>query len=153
MTDTPPFQLSISTASPGLDATAVKNRQAVVDAYKAIEAGDPNALNALLDPNIVFIEADSLPYGGTFHGIEGAQAGVAGMFGAWSHLKVEIEDILASGDMTLAYLMMTSTSRATGKVYKGHTAEMFRFKNGKIIEWRPIYWDTHAARIACGLDR
>jgi ketosteroid isomerase-like protein len=27
---------------------------------------------------------------------------------------------------------------------------VFRLRDGKIVEWRPIYWDTHAVREACG---
>jgi ketosteroid isomerase-like protein len=151
MSDSPPFEVILKAKDNAFNETAKMNRQALFDAYKAMLKGDEDALNRLLDDNLLFVEAAGLPYGGEFHGIEGSKKGVAGMFGAWSHLHVEIEDFLASGDLVIAYMTMVATSRKTGKVYDGYTAELFRFKNGKIIEWRPIYWDTHAVRVACGL--
>ena len=131
--------------------TAWKNREILAKAYRDMIAGDDQSLVKLLDPNVVFEEAAGLPYGVKAKGIENTLAGVQGMFGAWSHLRVEISHFAADGDVVIAYMTMVATSRATGKIYDGVTAELFRFKNGKIVEWRPIYWDTHAVRQACGL--
>jgi len=147
-----PFELILNVPDNGFNETAKKNRDAVIGAYQATLQGTESALFEILDKDVAFHEAESLPYGGTQSGVPGAQAGVAGMFGAWSHLRVEIEEILAAGDLVIAYMQITGTSRATGKVYAGPVAELFRFKSGKISEWRPIYWDTHAVRKACGLD-
>ena len=148
-----PFELVLS-RSLGMGATdvAAKNRRAVEDAYRAILKGEPGALFALLADDVQFHEAPSLPYGGSQKGIDGARAGVEGMFSAWSHLRVEIEEIAAGGDIVIAYLWMRAISRSSGDVYEGPTAELFRFKAGKIIEWRPIYWDTHRVRQICGLS-
>lgn len=128
------------------------NRKILHDAYIAMGAGDGEALFRLLDDEVVFSEAASLPYGVSGKGIEAARQGVAGMFGAWTHLHTEFTHFAASHDLVIAYLHMTATSRATGQVYKGPAAEVFRFRDGKIIEWHPIYWDTHDVRKVCGVD-
>lgn len=148
-----PFELVLSPTlgSGSADAAAI-NRRVVEDAYRAALKGDPDALFSLLSDEVEFHEAPSLPYGGSQRGIDGAKAGVAGMFSAWSHLRVEIEEIAAGGDIVIAYLWMRAISRSSGEVYEGPTAELFRFKARKIIEWRPIYWDTHRARQVCGLS-
>jgi uncharacterized protein len=151
MSNPNPFDLILNVKDDGFNENAKKNRQALFDAYRAMIDGKSNALFDLLDDNVAFHEAPSLPYGGTLYGRSGAQSGVAGMFGAWSYLRVEIEEFLAAGDLVIAYMHLTNTSRATGKIYVGPVAEVFRFQNGKITEWRPIYWDTHAAREACGV--
>jgi len=135
----------------GLTDTARKNREILVTAYQAMLAGNENALAEILDPEVCFYEAKGLPYGVEAKGIEGALKGVAGMFSAWSHLYTEFQEFLAGGDIVIAYLWMRATARATGEVYEGPTAEMFRFRDSKIIEWRPIYWDTHRVREVCGL--
>ena len=127
------------------------NRERLHTAYIALAAGDGEALFKLLDDEVRFSEAASLPYGVTGTGIEAARQGVAGMFGAWTHLHTEFTHFTASHDMVIAYLHMTATSRATGQIYAGPAAEVFRFRNGKIVEWHPIYWDTHAVRTACGV--
>jgi len=139
------------TEDSGLTDTARANREILVKAYQAMLDGNESALAEILDPEVRFYEAKGLPYGVEAEGIDGALAGVAGMFSAWSHLYTEFQEFLAGGDMVIAYLWMRATARETGEIYEGPTAEMFRFKNGKVIEWRPIYWDTHRVREVCGL--
>ncbi|HKT74970.1 MAG TPA: nuclear transport factor 2 family protein [Steroidobacteraceae bacterium] len=144
------FELAMSlSASSGLTPEAHSNRDLMVKAYRAIEAGDQGALTALLDPNVRFVEAPSLPYGCDVRGVEATAAGVSGMMAAWSKIRVDVEDFTAAGDLVIAYMRFTGISRKTGKPYSGECAEVFRFRNSRIIEWRPIYWDTHAAREAC----
>lgn len=135
-----------------VDDTAGANAKLLIDAYKAMDAGDEGALMKLLADDCTFIEAATLPYGGVYKGVAGAVEGVGGMFSAWKHLRVDIEQITAGGDLVIAYMHLVGTARATGKIYEGPTAELFRFRDGKITEWRPIYWDTHAVRVACGID-
>ena len=38
----------------------------------------------------------------------------------------------------IAYMVFTGVSRASGQTYSGPCAELFRFANGKITEWRPM---------------
>jgi uncharacterized protein len=148
-----PFELVLLPSIGAVPAeTAARNRQAVADAYRAMLAGDSTAIFALMAPNVQFHESPSLPYGGTHHGPDGAQAGVAGMFRAWSHLHVEIEEFVAGGNLVIAYIFMRGVARASGELYEGPVAEMFRFSNDQIVEWRPIYWDTHRVRQVCRLD-
>jgi uncharacterized protein len=150
--EAPSFELYLNKSlGKGSDDVARRNREAIERVYRAIEAGDQAALFGILADDVVFHEAASLPYGCTKTGKAGAQAGVEGMFSAWSHLRVDIEEFACAGDIVIAYLMMRATARATGEVYEGPTAELFRFKEGKVIEWRPIYWDTHRVRQVCGL--
>jgi ketosteroid isomerase-like protein len=152
-TQAPPFELVLAPSlGTGSAEVAASNRRAIEDAYRAMLTGNPAALFTLLAADVKFHEAPSLPYGGSWSGPEGASAGVAAMFGAWSHLRIEIEEFVAAGDIVIVYMWMRATARASGEVYEGPTAEVFRFKGGKITEWRPIYWDTHRVRQVCGIS-
>jgi ketosteroid isomerase-like protein len=151
-TNAPHFELVLSLApDSGMTETARQNREAILGAYRDTVSGDDQALIRLLDPEVVFLEAKGLPYGVEAKGIQGAIDGVAGMFGAWKTLRAEFFEFAAAGDIVIAYMMLTGVGRATGLTYHGPTAELFRFRRGKIIEWRPIYWDTHRVREVCGL--
>ena len=144
------FELIIDLpARDGLDEVARSNREALINYYRARQAGDPDAFARLVDPDLHFIQSPGLPYGGEARGAEATQALMTRMFGTWSALRVEVQEVTASGDLVIAYVMLTATARATGKSYTGPTAELFRFRDGKVVEWRPIYWDTHAVREAC----
>jgi ketosteroid isomerase-like protein len=147
------FELVIRpTAGSGSPETAARNRQALEHAYRVMLSGDMSALFALLAPDVQFHEAPSLPYGVSLTGSEAAKQGVAGMFSAWSELHIEIEELVAGGDLVIAYIQMRAVSRASGEVYEGPVAEVFRFRDGKIVEWRPIYWDTHRVRQVCRIS-
>lgn len=146
------FELVISAPAAFDTAAAERNRKVLADAYAAVLAGNESAVFDCCADDVVFIEAASLPYGCVTKGVEEAKAGVAGAFGAWVKLKCEIEEFVAAGDIVIAYMHVTAQARATGQIYEGPTAEMFRLKDGKIVEWRVIYWDTHRVRQVFGLS-
>jgi ketosteroid isomerase-like protein len=127
------------------------NRNILIAAYEAQLGGEGGALLALLDPQATFEQAASLPYGCVTEGVAGIKEGVARMFGTWYPLRVEILEVAAAGDVVISYYRFTGTSRATGETYDALGTEVFRFRNGKIVHWRPFYWDTHAVRDVCGL--
>lgn len=142
----------IDNIPPGtLDESARTCRDIIANAYHAMLQGDQGALGKILHPDIVFREAAGLPYGVEAKGIEGTLQGVAGMFEYWSSVDVDLIEVCGGKDMAIAYMYLRNVARATGKPYEGFVCEVFRFKDGKVIEWHPVYWDTHAAREACGL--
>lgn len=133
-----------------IDDIARSNRRILIQAYEAQIAGDIEAWWSIFDPDVEFHEASSLPYGGSLKGLEAAKQGMGAMFEAWRDVQVDFENFLAAGDLVIAYLRMHAVSRRTGDAYDAPVAEVFRFRNGKVIEWRPIYWDTHEVRKVCG---
>lgn len=132
-----------------LDDRAQRNRAAIRTMFVGMAAGDLGALTALLAPDIHFVQAPGLPYAVDAHGVEEAMAGLGQMMAAWSRLDVQLIDVFASGDRVFAFLQMDGVS-ASGKTYSGPVTELFRFDGDKVVEWRPIYWDTFAVRTACG---
>jgi ketosteroid isomerase-like protein len=147
------FDLKILVSSDSdIVQTANQNRQTVIRAYESMFTGDFDSWWEMIDPNVHFYEADGLPYACSLHGLEAAKQGVAGMFANWSALDLTLEEFTAAGDLVIIYLKMNATSRTTGKIYNRPGTEFFRFKNGKVIEWCAIYWDTHEVRKICGLE-
>jgi ketosteroid isomerase-like protein len=150
----PYFDLKLELSSEaGVTTTAQANRDLLVSVYQDMVSGkNPEALTEILHPDVKFYEASSLPYGGAESGPEGCAKGVQKMFSAWSELKVTFTEFATAGDIVIAYMRFAGKSRATGKIYDHPNWEMFRFKDGKVIEWRPVYWDTHEVRTVCGID-
>lgn len=151
-TESPQFELVLSVPKgEGMTDTARANRQLILDYYIARKKGDPDAFGRLVDKDVAFFQASSLPYGGEASGVEAAQALIRSMYATWRDLRVEVLELTAGGDLVIAYLMLTLVSRATGGRYHGPTAEVFRIRDGKVVQWRPIYWDTHQVRQVCGV--
>ena len=71
------------------------------------------------------------------------------MLATWSPLVVQIQELTAGGDLVIAYLLMTATGKRTGTTFSFPVAEMFRFRDGRVVEWRPIY-SGHLYRSAGG---
>ncbi len=121
------------------------NRKIVESAYEMLARGDWDSFYALFADDVVMHEAESLPYGGTYVGKDGLKRGIGKMFAAWEDMTYSVEQITAGGDLCFVYLHTSATSPRTGKTYAFPVAELWRFRDGKVVEFRPFYWDTHRA--------
>jgi ketosteroid isomerase-like protein len=133
---------------PGLTAqfseTEAQNRQAVVAALKSIQAGDVEPFWALFDPDVEFHEAQCLPYGGVHKGADTARRVHASIRDHFE-LFPELQQVLAGGDLVIAHIAVTMRAHKTGKSAAFPVNEIYRFRGGKIVEWRVLYFDTHLA--------
>lgn len=124
------------------EATAARNRAALMRALDALEAGDLDGFWSVFDPDVVFHEAPCLPYGGAHRGLAATQQAFYRMGEAYSHMRAEIEAVLASQDMAILYQTIEFRVRATGAAGALPVTEMFRFRDGKVVEWRAFYFDS-----------
>lgn len=133
---------------PGLTAqfneTEQQNRQAIVAALKSNQAGDFGPFWALFDPNVEFHEADCLPYGGVHKGAEAARRAHASIRDYFA-IAPALKQVLAGGDLVIAHLVITMRAHNTGKTATFPVNEIYQFREGKIIDWRVMYFDSHLA--------
>ena len=107
---------------------SIESTRAVVDAwYEAALRGDLAAITALLDPDVVIHEADSLPYGGEHVGRD----------------AVVIEQIMCNAGAAAATLQVPFRAPdGTNAVVL--VCETFEIRAGLITRVRPYYFDTAA---------
>lgn len=127
-----------------------QNRQKTIEAYRRAFEGDWDGFCADFDENIQLFEADSLPYGGVYRGVEGAKRLFRSAMGAWDDFGFSVEQIAAAGDLVFIYVHMTGRGKKTGKSFSYPLTELWRFRDGKVVEFRPFYWDTHRMREVYG---
>jgi ketosteroid isomerase-like protein len=128
--------------APGFDETAERNRSLITDALEGLLEGDSEALWRIFDSDVTFYEASCLPYGGSHRGIEATKAAFARLQDCFSAMHSRMEAVLASRDVVVAYQNITFTAKATGKSGTLTVCELFRFRDGKVIEWRAHYLDA-----------
>jgi ketosteroid isomerase-like protein len=128
--------------APGFDATAERNRSLITDALERLLEGDSEALWRIFDSDITFYEASCLPYGGSHCGIDATKAAFARLHDCYSAMHSRMEAVLASRDVVIAYQTITFTAKPTGKSGTLTVCELFRFRDGKVIEWRAHYLDA-----------
>jgi len=114
----------------------------VVERFYASLA-DIEALKRLLHPQIRLIEAPSLPYGGDFHGIEGLLQVLNSLFASWKDCAVEMKQVVADGDTAVGLIEIRGVGAKSGIPFEMSVAEVFRVRDGLIVEIKPFYFDTH----------
>lgn len=132
-------------------AMAARNKATLRAVFEKMFAGDLNALIEIIDDDVSFHQAPGLPYGGEGRGIQETLDLFQKIKETWIRVKVDVVALTSGGDFVIALFKMDATSRATGQRYQGPIAEVFQFKNDKVIDWRLIYWDTAQVRKVCGL--
>jgi ketosteroid isomerase-like protein len=128
--------------APGFDAIAEHNRARLVGALEQIKAGNFEAFWDIYDPDVTFYEASCLPYGGTHRGIEATRRAYAQLSATFSEMKSVMEAVLASRDLCILYQTITFRTAEAGVAASFPVCEVFRFRDGKVIEWRACYFDA-----------
>ena len=129
-----------------------QNRRNLLAAMDKMVAGDKEALWTLFSPDVVFHEAECLPYGGSHHGIEATRAAHATIYGYFDQIHIDLQQILTAGDLAIAYAWMTYRVRKNGRTGNFPLAEVYRFRGGKVIEWRVHYFDASKVAEALAAD-
>jgi uncharacterized protein len=121
--------------------------------YEGLVVGDLAPADALFDfDNLVMYEPDGLPYGGAYRGKKGLLEGIAAIAAVWKRIRFSDLRYSLGEDIAIVNFTMSAISRATGKELAMPVCEVWRFRNGRVIEVAPFYWDTHAARGLIGLN-
>lgn len=127
---------------PVSDPVAERNRRSLVDGLARLLAGDVEAFWSIYDPDVVFHEASCLPYGGTHRGLAAARAAHGQVEKVFESLHSVFEAVLASEDIVILYQTITFRVRANGNTGTLPVSELFRFRDGRIVEWRALYFDA-----------
>ncbi len=99
-----------------------------------------------LDPEVVLHQTPDLPWGGDYRGHEGYEAWANKMSDAFDQLELKDTRFLTADDTVIILCRLITRSRRTGETLDLPMAQMVRVKSGKIVEFRPFYWNVPAYR-------
>lgn len=129
--------------APQDEVIAANNRKTLMAALDALEAGNLDGFWSIFDDDVVFHEAPCLPYGGAHKGLEATKQAFSRMGQTFSRMRAELEAVLAARDIAILYQSITFEVRNNGNTGSLPVAEMFRFRDGKVVEWRALYFDSN----------
>lgn len=114
------------------------NVDAVRRLFKSVEERDLAGVLAAYDPEIVIREAESLPYGGGYHGLEGAQQHARGYVQTWSHFQSSADKatdpvFLDAGEHTVV-LWRQRGSTGDGRKFDLPVVSIYQLRNRRIVE-------------------
>lgn len=114
-----------------------ENVEVVRRLFEAVERRDAAGVFGSYDENIVIREAESLPYGGEYHGLEGALKHAQGYRKVWDNRQTAAEQKLSptfldAGD----YVVVLWRQRATNgkRKFDSSAASVYKLRSGKIVE-------------------
>jgi len=122
-----------------------ENSKTILAIFRAIEERDAPQFRALLQPDFEIHWPRSLPYGGTFRGVEPQPRGWGT---TWQPLqpteserKMDARVIAAQGDDVVVLWHQRGRS-ATGESVDEEVLGLYRFRDGKLARAQMFYFDT-----------
>ena len=127
------------------DATSDAANQAVVESlYRAFAAGDGATISGLLDPGLVWMEAEGGPLAdrNPYNGPAAVFEGVFGRIGAeFTGFAATPQTFLPSGDRVAVMGRYSGMNKATGEALDAQFVHVFTVTGGKITHFQQ-YTDT-----------
>lgn len=123
-----------------------ENVEIVRRLFEAVERRDLAGILAAYDENIIIREAESLPYGGIYHGFDGAQKHAAGYVQTWGNFQTTNEqkldaEFLDAGEKVI--VLWRQRAANGGRNFDSSAASVYKLRDGKIIE-SEMFQDTAA---------
>ena len=115
--------------------------------------GDVEGALAFTHPDVLIHEPPSLPYGGTHRGVGAVRMMLQNIAEQWEVAgQVKIETLDGGENTVFNCIQFPARSRKTGKEILIDVIEKNTLRDGKVVENKVYYWDTHACLQALGLD-
>ena len=103
-----------------------------------------DAMQATLSPEVVLHQSPDLPYGGEYRGHAGYRRWADAMSAIFSRVDAQNPRFYENGETVVITCDLLTRTRSTGEEMKLPMAQVVTVRNGKIIEFRPFYWNVPA---------
>jgi len=121
------------------------SNRALIDRFvTSVFSGDSATLLSLCDPEFVLHEGSGLSFGGTYRGGEGFLS-FLGLFNETLEIA-RLEPIRTyltdDPDWIVCEFELEATVKTTGKTFASSLLERWHFRDGKVLEIKPHYFDA-----------
>jgi ketosteroid isomerase-like protein len=120
--------------------------QMVDDLYAASEAGDFDRAEEMLTDDFFITEADTLPMAGVYKGKTALRDLFAKVMGMMDVAALNRVQTTVGGEFAVTILSFEFVDKTLAPA---HLCERFRFRDGKICEILPYYFDPRTIVAAC----
>jgi ketosteroid isomerase-like protein len=121
-----------------LTVRAVGNVAAVLRSYEAFARGDLDGVVADMDPEIEWHQAQGLPHGGVYRGLDEVRRAIFDPLDEewWDDFRAEPEQLLDAGDSVVVHGRYTGRAKETGNSLDVPFAHVWSFRDGKAVLFR-----------------
>lgn len=126
----------------------------VLSLYSAFAEGDTDTILDIIHPDVIWIESEGIPYGGTFIGRDAVFEGVFGKIAEeWEGFTAEVHEIFSAAGRRVVTLGQDSgTYIATGRSMVAPTASFWTLNGQCQVVRFEQYIDTLQVRSAIDID-
>ena len=115
-----------------------RNREIVAALYKACVRGNWAAAAEMLSADVLITEAGTLPFGGTYRGVEAMRGLFAKVMQSAGIIGVEGREVTSGGDWVV---VLQDLILEGAPPVRAPFVEAFRLHEGKVCEIVPYYFD------------
>jgi uncharacterized protein len=119
--------------------------------YEAFNRGDWDAVFDFAPPDFELQTAERVINPGTYHGREEARRFFEDFFEPFEQVVVEVEELIESGDLILALVLVRSRPIGSTAVVENRVAHLWTTRDGEIIRLQ-IFPERERALEAAGLS-
>lgn len=113
--------------------------------YEYLANGDRDGAYAnVMAEDCVLHEADVLPYGGVYRGRALMKDTLRDVVARFDEFDVRILNYLGGGDEVVVHLHLAGVGRESRKPFSMPVMELWRIRDGKVVELRPFLFDAAA---------
>ena len=132
-------------------AVSEEHVETIRGVYERWSEGDFSAGRDLFDPLVVFVMGRGFPEAGTYLGLERVAEYMRGFLEPWSHITIEVEEIVAAGDSVVAAVSQRGTGGGSGAATELRYFQVWTFRGAKVIRFE-TFRERTAAFEAAGLS-
>lgn len=122
--------------------------EAIRSAYAALNRGDIEGFVKDFDPQILRVEFEGTPAGGTYRGIEAVRVHVTQGRSTWAEGACEPERFITVADKIVVSCHVRVRLKDQTDWLEGRTGDVFTFGDGKVIEFRTFADEQEALQWA-----
>ena len=124
------------------------NKNIVVEFYKSLNMNDVEGALKLFAPQIVRVEFEDSPSGGTYRGLTELRDHFIKGRSSWAEGSCSPEEFIVSEDKIVVFVHVHVRLKDKTEWIDGRVADGFAFKDGKIIEFRSFFKNEAALKWA-----
>jgi ketosteroid isomerase-like protein len=118
----------------------IGDRHVVAEIYESVVAGDLEGLRRHMTVDTLFIEPDSLPYGGTYRGFDGFLQLVERITKVWSGFAIKLVKLIADDGYVVA--LISVSGKINARAFEMDVTEVWKLRDGKVESNHIYYFDT-----------
>ena len=122
--------------------TTTVSRQRVHDFYQARMSRDAARIEPFLNDDVTWFisgPVDVIPFCGVRHGKKNVIDAIVRIVPALLTVtKLELDELLIEGERVAGFTRVTGVQTSTQRIIKYQRAELFQFRNNKVVSYRSI---------------